>query len=124
MVFTRELWHAADGFQALRYCHDLDFAVFACAHSSVFLDRGCEHILYRVHNNNTIAEDHANVRVELAAVVAHGLSMLGPGLLSADLGTQDLDAFLRFLRNRQLTEILCFFTTVLPAFPNRAAFYE
>ncbi len=60
----RALWDAAGGFQPLRYCHDLDFLMFACAQSSVFLDREHERIVYRVHENNTIKEDLSKVRVE------------------------------------------------------------
>lgn len=124
MVFTRALWNAASGFQPLRYCHDLDFLMFAYAHSSVFLDREQEHIIYRVHENNTIKEDLSKVRVEIAAVIAQALFLSGPQLFSAGLGEQDLAAFLKFLSNKQLTSLLCFFQTVLPAFPTRAAFYE
>lgn len=123
MVFTRGLWEEAGGFQPLRYCHDLDFLMFACAHSAVFLDLEHEHIVYRVHDNNTIWEDHDKVRVELAAVIAQALSASGPRFFSADLGEQDLAAYLLFLRNRRLTEMLSFFQTVRPAFPSRTAFY-
>jgi hypothetical protein len=71
----------------------------------------------------TTPEDHSKVRVELAAVVAQALSASGPSFFSADLGEQDLAAYLRFLRNRQLTEMLSFFQTVRPVFPSRTAFY-
>lgn len=124
MVFTRALWDAAGGFQPLRYCHDLDFLMFAYARSSVYLDRDHEHIVYRVHEKNTIKEDLAKVRVEIAAVIAQALFASGPQLFSAGLGEHDLKAFVTFLRNKQLTEVLCFFQAVLPAFPTRAAFYE
>jgi glycosyltransferase involved in cell wall biosynthesis len=124
MVFTRELWEAAGGFQPLRYCHDLDFLMFAYAHSSVFIDSEHEHIIYRVHEKNTIKEDLSGVRVEIAAVIAQALYASGPRIFSAGLGGNDLAAFLTFLRNKQMTEMLCFFQTVLPAFATRAAFYE
>ncbi|BFG74346.1 hypothetical protein PTKU46_23790 [Paraburkholderia terrae] len=124
MVFARDLWNLAGGFQPLRYCHDLDFLMFAFAHSSVFLDREHEHIVYRVHESNTIKEDLSKVRVEIAAVIAQALFASGPRLFSAGLGEKDLTAFREFLRNKQLTEMLCFFQTVLPTFATRAAFYE
>jgi glycosyltransferase involved in cell wall biosynthesis len=124
MVFSRALWDAAGGFQPLRYCHDLDFLMFAYAQSSVFLDREHEHIVYRVHESNTIKEDLSKVRVEIAAVIAQALFASGPRLFSAGLAEQDLAAFLTFLRNKQLTELLCFFQTILSTFPTRAAFYE
>ncbi|MFL9857895.1 glycosyltransferase [Paraburkholderia madseniana] len=123
MVFARELWRAAGGFQSLRYCHDLDFLMFACANSSVYLDLEEEHIAYRVHPNNTIWEDQSKVRIEVAAVIAQALCAAGPRLFSADLDEQDLAAFLRVLRNRRLTELVSYFQTVFPAFANRAAFY-
>ncbi|MBW0446936.1 glycosyltransferase family 2 protein [bacterium M00.F.Ca.ET.228.01.1.1] len=124
MVFTRALWEAAGGFQPLRYCHDLDFLMFAYAQSSVFLDREHEHIVYRVHESNTIKEDLGKVRVEIAAVIAQALFASGPRLFSAGLTERDLAAFQTFLRNKQLTELLCFFQTILPTFATRAAFYE
>jgi hypothetical protein len=98
--------------------------MFAYAQSSVFLDRDHEHIVYRVHESNTIKEDLSKVRVEIAAVIAQALFASGPRLFSAGLAEQDLAAFLTFLRNKQLTELLCFFQTILSTFPTRAAFYE
>ncbi|WP_414696699.1 glycosyltransferase family 2 protein [Paraburkholderia sp.] len=124
MVFSRRLWDEAAGFQPLRYCHDLDFLMFACAHSTVFLDLEFEHIAYRVHQKNTIREEPARVRVEVAAVIAQALFASGPRLFSTSPGAQDLAAFQRCLRNRQMTELVCFLQTVLPAFPTRAAFYS
>ncbi|WP_244826076.1 glycosyltransferase family A protein [Caballeronia sp. TF1N1] len=124
MVFARSLWTVAGGFQPLRYCHDLDFLMYAFAHSSVHLDLEQEHIVYRVHERNTIKEDLAKVRVEIAAVTAQALFDSGPRLFSAGLNEHDLGAFLTFLRNKQFTELLAFFQTILPAFPTRGAFYE
>ncbi|MGU7773635.1 glycosyltransferase family 2 protein [Burkholderia sp. MR1-5-21] len=124
MVFSRALWQAAGGFQPLRYCHDLDFLMYAFAHSSVYIDRDVQHIVYRVHEKNTIKEDLSKVRVEIAAVIAQALAMSGPRLFSARLDGSDLGAFQRFLRNKGMTEMLCFLQAVLPAFPTRAAFYE
>ncbi|MCA7955131.1 glycosyltransferase family 2 protein [Burkholderia seminalis] len=124
MVFSRALWQAAGGFQPLRYCHDLDFLMYAFAHSSVYIDQDVRHIVYRVHERNTIKEDLSKVRVEIAAVVAQALAMSGPRLFSARLDGSDLGVFRRFLQNKGMTEMLCFLQTVLPAFPTRSAFYE
>ncbi|WP_250452125.1 glycosyltransferase family 2 protein [Caballeronia sp. ATUFL_M2_KS44] len=124
MVFSRKLWEAAGGFQPLRYCHDLDFLMYAFAHDSVHLDLDHEHIVYRVHERNTIKEDISKVRVEIAAVIAQGLFQSGPRLFSAGLNEQDLNAFVQFLRNKQFTELLVFFQTILPAFATRGAFYD
>ncbi|WHU91109.1 glycosyltransferase [Burkholderia vietnamiensis] len=124
MVFSRTLWQAAGGFQPLRYCHDLDFLMYAFAYGSVYIDRDVKHILYRVHERNTIKEDLSKVRIEIAAVIAQALAMSGPRIFSARLDRTDLEAFRRFLQNKGMTEMLCFLQTVLPAFPTRSAFYE
>ncbi|WP_186275840.1 glycosyltransferase family 2 protein [Burkholderia gladioli] len=124
MVFSRRLWEAAGGFQPLRYCHDLDFLMFAYAHAVVHVDRGHEHIVYRVHERNTIKEDLGKVRIEIAAVIAQALEMSGPALFSAGLGTEDVAAFRRFLANKNLSELVLFLLTVARAFPTRAAFYD
>ncbi|MGS0980163.1 glycosyltransferase family 2 protein [Burkholderia glumae] len=123
MVFSRALWEAAGGFQPLRYCHDLDFLMYAYAHASVHVDRGHEHIVYRVHERNTIKEDLGRVRVEIAAVIAQALEMTGPALFSAKLGADDFDAFRRFLANKAMSDLVLFLQTAARAFASRAAFY-
>ncbi|MBN3723537.1 glycosyltransferase family 2 protein [Burkholderia sp. Ac-20379] len=124
MVFSRALWEAAGGFQPLRYCHDLDFLMYAYAHASAYVDRGHEHIVYRVHERNTIKEDLGKVRIEIAAVIAQALEMTGPGLFSAGLDANDFTAFRRFLANKNLSELVLFLQTAARAFPSRAAFYS
>ncbi|WP_181969847.1 glycosyltransferase family A protein [Paraburkholderia sp. DHOC27] len=124
MVFSRALWDASGGFQPLRYCHDLDFLMFACRHSTVFLDLQFEHIAYRVHQNNTIREAQGRVRVEVAAVIAQALFASGPRLFLDNAGEPALAAFQRCLRNRQMTELVCFFQTLLGGFASRTDFYR
>jgi glycosyltransferase involved in cell wall biosynthesis len=124
MVFSRKLWEAAGGFQPLRYCHDLDFLMFAFESCSVIMDLEHEHIFYRVHERNTIKEDLAKVRVEIAAVIANALFESGARLLSPALGAQDLEAFVEFLRNKQMSELLAFLQVARSAFPTRTAYYE
>ncbi|WP_250481594.1 MULTISPECIES: glycosyltransferase [unclassified Caballeronia] len=124
MVFSRRLWEASGGFQPLRYCHDLDFLMFAFEFGSVILDLDEEHIVYRVHQGNTIKEDLSRVRVEIAAVIADALHQSGPRLLSPEFGERDFEAFTAVLRNKQMSDMLCFFQTVRPAFATRTAFYE
>ncbi len=124
MVFSRRLWELSGGFQPLRYCHDLDFLMFAFEFGSVILDLDEEHIVYRVHQGNTIKEDLSRVRVEIAAVISEALHQSGPRLLSLAFGEHDLEAFVEVLRNKQVSDMLCFFQTVRPAFATRTAFYE
>ncbi|MGF6371285.1 glycosyltransferase involved in cell wall biosynthesis [Paraburkholderia sp. RAU6.4a] len=124
MVFSRKLWEAAGGFQPLRYCHDLDFLMFAYESGSVIMDLEHEHIVYRVHERNTIKEDLAKVRVEIAAVIANALFQSGARLFSPALGAQDLEAFVEFLRNKQMSELLVFLQAARSAFPTRTAYYE
>ena len=122
---TRDrLWDASGGFQPLRYCHDLDFLMFAFEFGSVILDLDEEHIVYRVHQRNTIKEDLSRVRIEIAAVIAEALSASGPRLLSPAFDERDVQAFTDVLRNKQLSDMLCFFQTVRPAFATRTAFYD
>ncbi|MDA8249805.1 MAG: glycosyltransferase [Rhodospirillales bacterium] len=123
MVFTRALWRQLGGFAPLRYCHDLDFLLraFACAH--VAIDAEAVHVLYRVHEANTIAEDVRGVRVELAAVIAEAMASLGPRLLP-----QDDDAgfalFREFLRNKAVSEAVLYFTALRGRFADAHAFYR
>ncbi|QBQ98356.1 glycosyltransferase family 2 protein [Paraburkholderia pallida] len=123
MVFSRRLWDASGGFQPLRYCHDLDFLMFAFEFGSVILDLDEEHIMYRVHERNTIKEDLSRVRVEIAAVIAEALHQSGPRLLSPAFNERDVQAFAEVMKNKQLSDMLCFFQTVRPAFAARGEFY-
>ncbi|KMZ13935.1 putative glycosyl transferase [Candidatus Burkholderia humilis] len=124
MVFSRRLWDVAGGFQPLRYCHDLDFLMFAFESGSVLLDLDEEHIVYRVHQGNTIKEDLSRVRVEIAAVIANTLHQSGPRLLSPEFSERDFEAFSTVLRNKQMSDMLCFFQTIRLAFATRTVFYE
>jgi glycosyltransferase involved in cell wall biosynthesis len=74
-LFRRELPEAIGGFAALRYAHDLDFALRALAlgHGIALLDQPL--LRYRVHARNTIAEDHRRVRAEWAAAAAAYLTL-------------------------------------------------
>ena len=116
MVFSRALWQRVGGFSALRYCHDLDFLMRAFDHGGVVLDRARVHVEYRVHTANTIGEDGARVRTELAAVIAATLCQSGPRLLP------DFDAFMDFLRAKNLSGLVLYFLAQFPRFENRDAF--
>ena len=122
MVFSRRLWERTGGFAPLRYCHDLDFLMQAFDLGRVVLDRERDHVLYRVHDGNTIGEDIHRIRVEIAAVIAATLRDSGSRVLPdcAD----GFDSFAAFLRNKDLSDVVLYLMTVRDRFATRAAFYE
>lgn len=63
-------------FAALRYAHDLDFALrtLALGHRIALSDEVL--LRYRLHGSNTISEDHRKVRAEWAACGAAYLTLL------------------------------------------------
>lgn len=75
-LFRRSLTAQIGNFAALRYTHDLDFALRALAlgHGIALLDETL--LRYRIHNGNTISEDHGKVRAEWAAATAAYLTLL------------------------------------------------
>jgi len=90
MVFSRELWRNCQGFQPLRYCHDLDFLLTALCDHGVMIDREERHIFYRVHKSNTIKENLLQVRLEVAAVMANAMQTNRSRLLDAEHLSFDL----------------------------------
>jgi glycosyltransferase involved in cell wall biosynthesis len=120
IVFSRRLWVATGGFAALRYCHDLDFLMRAFDRGRVVLDRARVHVQYRVHERNTIGEDVRQVRVELAAVIAATLCQSGARLLPD--GAAGFDAFMAFLRAKNLSDLVLYFCALFPRFESRDAF--
>lgn len=123
MVFSRRLWAASEGFQKLRYCHDLDFLMFAYSNGKVFLDRGYEHALYRQHKGNTIKENDQKVDIEVAAIMAHTFRVCGPDLFSGRLDESDIKAFRQVLARRKMSDLVLFFMTIGPKFKTRSELY-
>lgn len=124
MVFSRSLWEASHGFQPLRYCHDLDFLMFAYTNRNVFIDFGHDHIFYRQHDNNTIKENDQKVDIEVAAVIAYTLKTRGSALFSQALDINDLKAFQKMLADRNISDLIMFFITILEKFKTRSELYE
>ncbi len=122
MVFTRALWQQLGGFASLRYCHDLDFLLRAFAQAPVVIAGDTPQVLYRVHAANTIAEDVRGVRVELAAVIAEAVHTLGPRLLPLE-EDDGFAVFSEFLRNKTLSDLVLYFTTLRGRFGDAHAFY-
>ncbi len=120
IVFSRRLIDRIGGFAALRYCHDLDFLMRAFDNGRVMLDRARVHVRYRVHAGNTIGEDVRNVRVELAAVIA---ATIVESRMLKD-GADDFAAFMEFLRAKNLSDLVLYFTTMFPRFESRSAFLD
>lgn len=75
-LFRRDLTARIGEFAALRYTHDLDFALraLACGRHIALLEEPL--LRYRLHGSNTISEDHRRVRAEWAATAAAYLTLL------------------------------------------------
>lgn len=122
IVFRRALWQRLGGFAPLRYCHDLDFLLRGWAATPLVIVEEAL-VQYRVHARNTIGEDIRGVRLELAAVIAEAMHVLGPRLLpgTADAG---FALFAEFLRNKALTDLVTYFTVLRGQFADAHAFYR
>lgn len=124
-VFTKRIWERNGAFQALRYCHDLEFAFASLRNGRVLYDADQQHIRYRVHASNTIKEYVNRVRVEIAGVLASALS---GGLLMNPQDTCDdraLALFDKALADKGLGSLVPFLSARLAAFgADRSAFYD
>lgn len=71
LMVRRNLFQKIGYFSNLRYTHDLDFFLRLTLHNIDvrILDRAL--LDYRIHENNTIAENHSKVKIEWAAVAAY-----------------------------------------------------
>jgi hypothetical protein len=97
----------------------------AYRHGRVCIDDAAEHIQYRVHVANTIAEDLRKVRVEIAAVIAATLAGCGGLRLLEGPPTQaSLGAFMRMLDNKGMTGLVCYLMALSRDFPDRFTFYR
>jgi glycosyltransferase involved in cell wall biosynthesis len=70
LLFRRALLAELGPFAALRYAHDLDFALRALAQGRTIRILDQPLLRYRMHAANTISEDHARVRAEWAICAA------------------------------------------------------
>lgn len=124
-VFTKEIWERNGHFQALRYCHDLEFAFASLRNGRVLYDADQRHIRYRVHASNTIKEYVNRVRVEIAGVLASALS--GGLLMNPEDECDDraLALFDKALADKGLGNLVPFLSARLAAFGgDRVAFYD
>ena len=75
-VVPRQVLDQVGYFAPLRYTHDLDFALRLVAGGRRILLLDDALLSYRTHGGNTIAEDHAKVRLEWAIVAAFFITSL------------------------------------------------
>ncbi len=76
LLIRRNAWQAVGTFASLRYTHDLDWLLRAIAigQKPLFVEQDL--LRYRIHAQNTIAEDHSGVRCEVAMTAASYLTLL------------------------------------------------
>lgn len=124
-VFTKTIWERNSKFQALRYCHDLEFVFSSLRNGRILYDTEQQHIRYRVHASNTIKEYVNRVRVEIAGVLASALD--GGVLMNPDdtCDARTVALFDKILKDKGLGSLVPFLSARLAAFgANRAAFYD
>ena len=105
-LFRADLPKQIGGFAALRYTHDLDFALRALAlgHGIALVEQPL--LRYRQHGTNTISEDHRKVRVEWATSAAAYLTLLWdrPGAPEPDWN--EVGGITEVLRRHELTRMV------------------
>lgn len=122
-VFSKAYWERRGGFQALRYCHDLDFLLDAERGAGIFFDNDVEHIRYRLHPNNTIKENLQRIRVEIAAVLANGFFR---SVIPAEtvLKGETLQLFDKIVTDKGISNLLLFLLASRNRFASREEFYN
>jgi glycosyltransferase involved in cell wall biosynthesis len=101
MVFRRELYEAIGGMRNLRFAHDWDFLLRACAeHKCVNIDEAL--LSYRVHNSNTISSNRKAMLFEVCWMFAANMDRFLARLLP-DLARETLQSnHLRLLESINL----------------------
>jgi glycosyltransferase involved in cell wall biosynthesis len=123
LFFTKALWNKLGGFKPLRYCHDLDFLMSSYRSCDCYYDRESYHIKYRVHDSNTIKEDLSNIRVEIAAVIASSLILDNLKLIE-EFNSVQLNHILRFLKNKNDSNLIILLMMYYIKFGNKEEFYK
>lgn len=122
IVFLKKIWEQATGFQPLRYCHDLEFLLAASKNSDKFLVQNQKLIQYRVHASNTIKENVQRVRVEIAAVIAQAIVDREVSFIDSE-NSELIINFRKFLRNKNLSDLVLFLIVQYLRLGNKTAFY-
>ena len=123
MVFRRELFRKNGGFKPLRYCHDLEFLLETFRTGAIIFDRNNIHVDYRLHVKNTIKENPAGIRVEIAAVLA---AAMHGGVLRAETDTMSrrlLGLLDRIITDKNLGNLLPILMSRRSLFDSKEAFY-
>lgn len=102
-VIRRAALQHLGGFAALRYAHDLDFAlrVLAMGRRIAIIEQPL--LRYRVHPANTIAEDHRRVRAEWAVAAAAYLTVLWDAQRATPIDWGAAEAMQTVLLRHELT---------------------
>ncbi len=102
-VIRRAALQRLGRFAALRYAHDLDFAlrVLATGRRIAIVEQPL--LRYRVHPANTIAEDHRRVRAEWAVAAAAYLTVLWDAERAPPIDWEAADAMHTVLLRHELT---------------------
>jgi glycosyltransferase involved in cell wall biosynthesis len=124
MVFRRTLWENIKGFQALRYCHDLDFLLESINKSQIYFDAEVDHIEYRLHPNNTIKEKILAVRTEVACVLAESFSNVKTLSSKSSFSRKNAAATYKILREKELSHLLVLLMSHRKQFRDRGKFYK
>jgi glycosyltransferase involved in cell wall biosynthesis len=123
MVFRKELWRRNGGFQALRYCHDLDFLMTSLLNGHIHYD-SARYISYRVHKTNTIKDSLAKIRVEIAAVLANAFRECGHALTGGVNAGKTIAALYELIKTKDVSSLALILSAVRSSYADRGAFYR
>jgi glycosyltransferase involved in cell wall biosynthesis len=80
LLMKREKFIEIGGFNAYRYCHDLDFILRACGKGIRLHFEDANLMDYRFHSSNTISENKDRLEIEEAYLIADFLNSYHPKL--------------------------------------------
>lgn len=123
LVFRKDLWARNRGFQALRYCHDLDFLMTSLLNGHIHFDRS-KFISYRIHKANTIKDRLSKIRVEIAAVLANSFRECGHALTDGVTNERTTAALYELIKAKDLSTLTLILSAVRSKFVDRGAFYK
>lgn len=120
-LVRRRVFEEVGRFSSLRYAHDLEFLLRLLAHGKHVLIHQMPLVAYRFHATNTIKENHAAIRAELALIGAFFLQMSARKITSQSW--RDVQLFQVILKKHSLSEavLIClvhFFSAPLDSLEN------
>ena len=102
LLVRRSCWERVGVFAALRYAHDLDWILRALALGERMLRLDAPLLRYRMHDANTISEDHGRVRTEWAVTAAAYLTTILDRPGASPVAWDHVAAALSVLRRHEL----------------------